>query len=482
MRTIKLPGLIVLSLSLSLVHAPAFSLLGPFAPWMDPVESYHDGTIGGPMNLGEEYRWNVPVVTYAYDQSFVQYFGSNGVAAVDSAMKILNDLPPASALAPSNYPFSTLRVNFAAQSSSLFDIKSITLSHMLEQMGLASPERFVFCLRNYSEANNTTNYNVITRNFDPITTTYSSNINNVLYDYYFFHSANSSRVDAVDFAVDPMAEAFTSVAGFNSDYPGLLFTGLTFDDVGGLKYLLNTNNLNMESLLPGVHGYGANASSYVNQALRPGVDKITFQKVRYDAVFQQIFPPFTNRFTDTFLSNGIFVQQSLERVITKPDILFTADSAGFGFVSRTGTTNWLNNGTPGQHGPGVIQPPIVVNFNRIGPTLQNNGTYPVPYTPEESTWGTFDESTNAPISYPATVGNTTAFNFRLINNSSPTPSARDSTWTLSGQPNDHFLLQTSTNLLDWSSIATITNRGGTFTYIDTIAAKTSQRYFRTIPQ
>ena len=33
-------------------------------------------------NLGEEYRWNSPIVTYTYDESFLSYFGSNGVVAV----------------------------------------------------------------------------------------------------------------------------------------------------------------------------------------------------------------------------------------------------------------------------------------------------------------------------------------------------------------------------------------------------------------
>ena len=65
----------------------AFSLLGPTADWMKKTNFYTDhGEIGGPMALGEEYRWNVPVLTYAFDQSFVDYFGSNGVAAVESAI------------------------------------------------------------------------------------------------------------------------------------------------------------------------------------------------------------------------------------------------------------------------------------------------------------------------------------------------------------------------------------------------------------
>ena len=49
-------------------------------------------------NLGEEYRWNSPVITYTYDESFLNYFGSNGVVAIEKAMGILNAIPPASTI------------------------------------------------------------------------------------------------------------------------------------------------------------------------------------------------------------------------------------------------------------------------------------------------------------------------------------------------------------------------------------------------
>ena len=37
------------------------------------------GDAGGPMNINEGYRWNVPVVTYGFDQELVDYFGERGV-------------------------------------------------------------------------------------------------------------------------------------------------------------------------------------------------------------------------------------------------------------------------------------------------------------------------------------------------------------------------------------------------------------------
>ena len=70
-------ALLLLSLVMRL---EAFSLLGPYEPWMDTTNGFrsYNGDIGGPMALGNEYRWNVPVLTYGFDQSFlIISFGPN---------------------------------------------------------------------------------------------------------------------------------------------------------------------------------------------------------------------------------------------------------------------------------------------------------------------------------------------------------------------------------------------------------------------
>src|SRR5437867_9953534 len=36
-------------------------------------------TTYAPHNLGEEYRWSIPTLYYAYDASFLDYFGARGV-------------------------------------------------------------------------------------------------------------------------------------------------------------------------------------------------------------------------------------------------------------------------------------------------------------------------------------------------------------------------------------------------------------------
>ncbi len=90
----------------------AFSLLGPYEPWMQytncfrlpfTVIDYYPGDIGGPMCVTNGYRWNTPVITYGFDPSFVKFFGTNGVAAVEGAIQIVNDLPTSSSIQVTNY-------------------------------------------------------------------------------------------------------------------------------------------------------------------------------------------------------------------------------------------------------------------------------------------------------------------------------------------------------------------------------------------
>ena len=67
-------GLLGAVLAITAPCARAFSLLGPYASWMDEAKSFRQpgGDIGGPMNIDEGYRWNVPVVTYGFDASFLE--------------------------------------------------------------------------------------------------------------------------------------------------------------------------------------------------------------------------------------------------------------------------------------------------------------------------------------------------------------------------------------------------------------------------
>src|SRR4026208_335866 len=175
-------GLLLVSVS----SASAFSLLGPFkegANFPDPWQSAgYDGRprgigynligdIGGPMTPLEGYRWNVPVITYAFDFTFHQYFGPQGVRAVEQAFAILNALPPVSQMSPtlSEFSLDTKAENGSAALLGLTDLKSFTLSLLLEEMGLANPERFVWGLRGRQTGQGFTNYSVLPMHFDPIT-------------------------------------------------------------------------------------------------------------------------------------------------------------------------------------------------------------------------------------------------------------------------------------------------------------------------
>jgi hypothetical protein len=162
----------------STVESRAFSLLGPVQPWMQSSNGViNSGDIGGPMCISNEYRWNVPVLTYGFDQSFSNYFGTNGIAAVESAIQVLNDLPPASQIVLTNYPLSSQHINPAAQSQNLNDLKSWTLFLLLEHLGLAQPTRYTYVIKGWNPTN------IVQLNFDPQTFSASPFVNNTLYSY-----------------------------------------------------------------------------------------------------------------------------------------------------------------------------------------------------------------------------------------------------------------------------------------------------------
>ncbi|MDB6067104.1 MAG: hypothetical protein JWR26_3312 [Pedosphaera sp.] len=493
-------------LALSAQSASAFALLGPFAPWMSRVPGYERTffelkhvNIGGPMDIGEGYRWNIPVITYGYDQSFLDFFGTNGVAAVEGAIQMLNDLPPASSIDLSAYPLETEWMNYRANAQGLMDLKSTALTLLLEQMGLTAPVPFVYCLSSNFNAGDAY-HDLIRRNFDPFDTMPSDWVNDTIFYCYGRYGSDMrvadmwlSRFGGVDiYTFDPYTPSHPAVAdnldGFDYlDYTfrtGIFYIGLTMDDVGGLRYLLNATNIAMESLIPGVMGSGTNANNFVNRALRPGVEKITFQRLTYDSD-NAIFVPTTNQYVDSYITNGSVQSQTLQRVVTKPDILFTVQDVDYFYVSRTGTTNWVNNGQPLHDGPGVIQPPIVITFSRLGPSLVNlDSVYPVPNpsTSATSVWGSYDRTTNSPIAYPVSQTTTNYTTFHLWLFSDYDKFFGDKSWNLYGPPNALFSLQTSTNLSDWLPITTITNIGGRFTYQDHVMSSTHSRFFRTVPQ
>jgi len=279
-------GFALLATIILALKVSAFSLLGPFEEWQTPALGYNPlgNEVGAPKNLGEEYRWNVPVITYGFDESFMDYFGVLGVAAVDDAFFYLNALPTASAAELGNFSIDSRRFNFRAQAENIVDLKSVALGLMIEQLGLANPERYVWCLRDREAFSQPaiTNYYVVNRNFDPESLLPSPFINETRYSYSVFEWATPQFADAGEYAVDP-EHSYASAAGqftqlYGGPEPGLFLNGITRDDFGGLKYLLSSNNINVE-ILPVGTGAKDGSTNFVNFALRPGVEKLKFEKI-----------------------------------------------------------------------------------------------------------------------------------------------------------------------------------------------------------
>jgi hypothetical protein len=425
--------------------------------------------IGGPMFLHEAYRCNIPTLMYAFDESFVRYFGTNGIFAVQKAFAILNALPPVSAMSAdlSEFPEEETReVNNLAQALGMHDVKSLVLAIMMEQLGLANPQRFVWGLRSRYVLAGATNYTVVPMNYDPVTYTWSPYINGVLYAYRVIEPLGAQGAEyasAVEIALGnaafvdkrtPLAARFHSPdlllddQGLGLEVPisttllaGHTFTGLTRDDVGGLRFLLLSNNIVTETLatnvvaenpflrapwtpiIGGITNYGSNAplltnfvgaltnlTNFINQGMRGGIGKVSFQQVNYDSLIGLGFVTVTNKYTDYFYTNGAPGNQQVQRLIVEPDILFLAEDLGAAggpplTVTRTDTTGWVNNnalnGRANAGGPGVIVPPIQIRLTDNAPFFYRSQADPngnhldVPFV-----WASFEATTTEPIVYP----------------------------------------------------------------------------------
>jgi hypothetical protein len=239
------------------VHsASAFSFVGITEPYQVAALGYTVFPWDAPHNLGEEFRWNVPVLYYTVDQTFLDYFGTNGVAAVDAGFKVFNDTlsTNVSSWSPGldEFPLESMQLNYTASALHLFDVKSCMLEIMMKELCLADPVAYTWTLRNSAPGAVTGSliYGVIQRNFDPATWEPSAYVNGILYTYWI--DLTTAGAITVPVSVDPMAFTSSPVAAPKSLYAegayyGYYYTGLTRDDVGGLRYLLCTNNLILEN-------------------------------------------------------------------------------------------------------------------------------------------------------------------------------------------------------------------------------------------
>jgi len=262
----------VLLLASGLQNSWAFSVSGPSGnggdAWQIPANGY--GALKAPKNLGEEYRRNTPVMYYAFDQNFLDYFGPEGASAIDNAYVVLNALTNVDSYSKllSEFPLNSRHKNFQAQALGILDLKSYTLGMMTEQLGLANPIQYSWILHDRFHVGSIPcpvgmEYLVVQRNFDYFSTPLnqlqsSAYVNNILYTYYILEDCGPPDPLAVTvpYSVDPLADTYSPVAAWVQDYPGLdidlpywgdYYTGLTRDDVAGFRYLLSTNNINWET-------------------------------------------------------------------------------------------------------------------------------------------------------------------------------------------------------------------------------------------
>jgi hypothetical protein len=300
-KNISWAGLFVL---LTAQLAQAFSLIGPGVgggvagdKWEQPVIGYGlGGDVGTPKNLGEEYRRVTPVMYYASDASFINFFGLAGLTNIDEAFALyngpmcgqtnaslflytptngtiaynLNDPYTGSPLViyPTNnldsypmnlpdFPLEAQQLNYTAQAAGLTDLKSSTMNLIAEQLGLSEPERFTWTLHDRDTiapgaCPADTEYLVVQRNFDIINSPlnqlqYSPYVNGTLYTFIIeeFCTGPNPLAETIPIPVDIFADTYTTVASLILPVGGF-YTSLTRDDVAGLQYLLTTNNINYE--------------------------------------------------------------------------------------------------------------------------------------------------------------------------------------------------------------------------------------------
>ncbi len=460
-------SLLAVLLWLTPAKVSAFALLGPYATWQTFEIGYQlPGDIGGPVNINEGYRWTIPTMTYGFDATFLKYFGTNGVAAVESAIKMMNDIPAADAMTDdlSEFPLKTMRINNTASALGLIDLKTITASVFLEELGLAAPERYVWTLHSRFAPNPpAASYSIIQRNWDPITRNPSSYVNGELFTWIILQTyANPDAWEAVEVPVDPLANGLTSLAGYygisggtilgngaNLYFtPGAYYPSLTRDDAGGLRHLYGTKNYAVEPLgvdvIAGSAGGGgaigggsgdppwlpvttitivtnttggtvvSNAVPRVVTALRPGIGKVNYQRVDFDSLLNTTRQPYQVTWTDRYLTNGVMRAQQVSRLITRPDIVFRAADLGtqplvpFFFLRTIQFENdsALNTVAGGGEvvGPGVMRGPLELTFSNAGRYYVNFAAGGAGVGEDTAflgiSYGSFDGSTNQPITYP----------------------------------------------------------------------------------
>jgi len=278
--------------------------------WQDiQSANLEDPYLGTPKDRTRFFRVNTPYLTYGFDQTFMQFFGQEGINAIDDAMRVINDffepedktydgVSGATGVDLTAHGFAqnyaTYWLNRTAENENLIDIKSLTLGYMVNRLGLGNPHRYAYTAYEL-DANNTAALGVAVwktklNNYDPldpINTGKTATINNVQYSYRLIHNQapglnlstfttwNALIAEMEEYTDDTSGNAWSAVAAivdafygntqltwitppsqfnFGVYYDGMNASGghykprhaLTLDDAGGLKYLYSSNTVAME--------------------------------------------------------------------------------------------------------------------------------------------------------------------------------------------------------------------------------------------
>ncbi len=370
--------------------------------WQVPTIGYNlPGDIGGVGNLGEEYRWNTPTIYFSMDQSFLDYFGSNGMVAIQKAFTLLNGLTNFSKYSAdlSEFPLESQRINLLAQQLSLVDLKSVALNPILEELGLTDPERYVWTLRSRETQPGRSFpfmfYTTIQRNFDPATFEETPYINGTRWTYLIQDRGAPPNPVAVtiNFPVDPLAPEYSAVTSIGPYLPGTYVTSLSRDDVGGLRYLYQTNNMNVESISDDSFVYQTNTLSqllftsnltmFAQQALTN--DPVTFQALYPGLAILSV----TNTFYNFYVTNSTayFTNYPWDPVGTPAHLVYGTNvtaSVGTYYYYTFGNLYTFSNSPSGWVAVPIMSlpapRPVPVKLQTISVNISNPPFAPAGYT------------------------------------------------------------------------------------------------------
>jgi hypothetical protein len=149
-----------------------------------------------------------------------------------------------------------------------------------------------------------------------------------------------------------------------------------------------------------------------------GIEKIQFIYAPYDSLLGQTWQPVTNNYSMIIISGSQATTNKFQRVVTTPDIVFSAKdmAGGNGALPTAGFSDRniefeVNNILPNLAGPGTIDRSTTIAYNKVGDIYLNTWATvmtnqfligPSEFTqgPNLLAWASFDSSTNDPVVYP----------------------------------------------------------------------------------